>query len=187
MAADSCGAAAVVAEPCCAPITAVGTARATVAPADACCAPSATGAAAAQGFPTPGMPTFRISAMDCAVEEGAIRNALERVEGIRRLNFKLAARTLAIDAPTKSVEAALAAIRGAGFDPQPVSPGTAGAVAEDLHDHAETAGPWRLALALALAITAEAIEFLLTESTAVKGASLAIAALAVWLAGVDTY
>jgi Cd2+/Zn2+-exporting ATPase len=131
--------------------------------------------------------TFRISTMDCAVEEGAIRTALERVAGIRALRFQLAARTLSIDALPATVEEALVAIRGAGFDPQPVAAAGAGGEAAELHDHTETAGPRRLALALTLALAAEAVHFLAPESLAIKGAGLALAAVAIWLAGVDTY
>src|SRR5690606_34819407 len=45
---------------------------------------------------------LRIPDMDCAVEEGAIRRALEKVEGIRRLRFDLPNRGLRIDAPPGS-------------------------------------------------------------------------------------
>ena len=102
--------------------------------------------------PGTGGATFRIATMDCALEEGEIRNALERVPGIKALRFQLGTRTLGIDAPPATLESALAAIRGAGFDPQPVAPaGDGGEVAEP-HDHTETTGPKRLALALALAL-----------------------------------
>ena len=133
-----------------------------------------------------GLTTFRIPTMDCAVEEGEIRNALEKVAGIQALRFQLGARTLSIDAPVASIESALLAIRGAGFDPRPVA-NADGGEAEELHDHTETAGPQRLALALGLAFAAEAVHFLAPDSLAVKGVGLAIAAIAIWLAGVDTY
>jgi Cd2+/Zn2+-exporting ATPase len=135
-----------------------------------------------------GVATFRISTMDCAVEEGEIRNALERVPGIKALRFELGARTLGIDAPADAMEIALAAIRKAGFDPKPVAKAKEGAAdPEELHDHTETAGPWRLALALGLALAAEAVHFVAPDSTAIKGIGLALAAIAIWLAGVDTY
>ena len=155
--------------------------------------PSVGGCCATDPSPAPtsapvGVATFRISAMDCAVEEGVIRNALDRIEGIRRLNFQLASRTLAIDASAEALNAALAAIQKAGFDPQPVLPGTVEeSDAKDRHDHTETATPWRLALSLVLAIAAEAIEFLLPDLLPAQGAIFALAAIAVWLAGVDTY
>ena len=133
------------------------------------------------------MAIFRIPTMDCAVEEGEIRNTLERVPGIRALRFQLAERSLGIDAPAATLESALVAIRAAGFDPQPVAPVDDRGDSAKLHDHAETAGPRRLALALALALIAEAVHFFAPDSLATKGAGLALAAVAIWLAGVDTY
>ena len=65
---------------------------------------------------------FRISAMDCATEEGEIRHALSGVEGIRGLRFLLAERILAIDAEAAALNSALAAIRRLGFNPEPISP-----------------------------------------------------------------
>jgi len=59
--------------------------------------------------------------MDCASEEGEIRRALEPIAGIRSLSFQLRARTLAIDADDAALQPALAAIRKAGFSPQPVA------------------------------------------------------------------
>ncbi|MBE7940706.1 heavy metal translocating P-type ATPase [Ramlibacter aquaticus] len=59
--------------------------------------------------------------MDCSVEEAEIRRALEPVPGIRSLNFQLSARTLAIDAQEDAYPAALAAIRKAGFRPEPLT------------------------------------------------------------------
>jgi len=58
--------------------------------------------------------------MDCASEESEIRRALEPVAGIQSLSFQLGARTLAIRAPAAVVAEAVAALRKAGFDPQPL-------------------------------------------------------------------
>jgi Cd2+/Zn2+-exporting ATPase len=134
-----------------------------------------------------GMATFRIGTMDCAVEEGEIRNALERIAGIKALRFRLGDRTLAIDAPAATLESALAAIRSAGFDPQPIVRVDDQGSSEELHDHTQTAGLGRLALALALALAAEAVHLVAPDSLGIKGAGLALAAVAIWLAGVDTY
>jgi Cd2+/Zn2+-exporting ATPase len=126
--------------------------------------------------------------MDCAVEEGEIRNALEHIAGIHKLNFQLGSRTLAIDASADALTAALAAIRHAGFDPQPVATDAQGGTdREKRHDHSKTTGLGRLALALLLALAAEAVHFLTPDSTALKSTGLALAAVAIWLAGVDTY
>ena len=125
------------------------------------------------------MVTFRIATMDCAVEDSEIRNALERVAGIKALRFQLGNRTLGIDAPAGALEAALVAIRRAGFDPQPVAHVGEHGESEELHDHTETAGPRRLALALALAFAAEALDFFAPDSLPIKGAGLALAAVAI--------
>ena len=58
--------------------------------------------------------------MDCAVEESDIRRALDKVDGIRSMNFQLGARTVAIQASEDALTAAVAAIRKAGYEPTPV-------------------------------------------------------------------
>ena len=64
--------------------------------------------------------TFHIPTMDCPVEEGEIRRALEEVPGIQSLRFQLGARTLGIAAPDDTLAQALDVIRKAGFEPRPV-------------------------------------------------------------------
>lgn len=64
--------------------------------------------------------TFHIPTMDCPVEEGEIRRALEKVPGIQSLRFQLGARTLGIAAPDDTLAQALEVIRKAGFEPRPV-------------------------------------------------------------------
>lgn len=89
----------------------------------ACCgggAQAATVAVSALPLPRAGTAVYRIPAMDCPVEEAEIRRALESVNGIRALNFQLAARTLAITAPAHVLPRALEAIAGAGFKAQPL-------------------------------------------------------------------
>ena len=54
------------------------------------------------------------------------------------------------------------------------------------HDHAEM-GPWRLGLALLLAIGAELLGFFAPDSWAWKGAGLAVAAVAIALSGFEVY
>jgi len=150
---------------------------------------------------------FRVANMDCAVEESEIRRAVAKVPGIRAMSIQLGPRTLAIDAPLTVVEQAVAAIRKAGFDPQPLPAASAGDAAataaacsacdtDDGHDHAqghdeahshEGGGMKRLALALVAAVAAEAIGFFAAETLAWKGAGMAVAAAAIWLAGFDVY
>ena len=98
--------------------------------------------------------------MDCAVEEFEIRRALEGIAGLRSLVFRLGARTLSIDAPGDALEQTLAAIRRAGFDPQPLTEAAAPVRGAQGPSRAATTqgwfseGPRRLGLALAFAIAA---------------------------------
>ena len=132
--------------------------------------------------------------MDCSVEESEIRQALEPVAGIRSLGFQLGARTLKIDATPEAYPLALQAIRKAGFDPKPLGLKGAGHTRENQearhdpeHDQNFGSGIWRLVAALALAMGAEAISFFAPDTTAWKLGGMAIAAGAIWLAGLDTY
>ena len=151
----------------------------------ACGVPEAPVAAA-----TTGASLFRIATMDCALEESDIRQALDRVAGIRSVNFQLGARTLAIHAPDEVVPRALAAIRSAGYDPQPVSAQASTGTAEHGHadhDHESSSGIARLAMALVLALGAEALHFFAPETMLFKGLGLAVAAVAIGLSGIETY
>ncbi|MDI1237219.1 MAG: heavy metal translocating P-type ATPase [Polaromonas sp.] len=157
----------------------------------ACSAPSAI----ATGATLPaGGKLFRISTMDCSAEESEIRRALEPLPGIRSLGFQLGARTLKIDASDEALPLALEAIRKAGFDPKPVQATEAeladgkGAPADGhTHDGGFSGGISRLVAALALAISAEAISYFAPETFTWKVAGMAVAAVAIWLAGIDTY
>nr|WP_238136943.1 heavy metal translocating P-type ATPase [Variovorax sp. JS1663] len=142
-----------------------------------------------------GARVFRIPTMDCAVEESDIRRALDKVAGITSVNFQLGARTLAIHAPEAVLPLAVAAIKKAGYEPTPVT-AEAGAGGDHAghdhagHDHAEHGhgtGAWRLGAALALAIVAEGAHFLTGDAPAMKYIGLVVAAVAIWLSGVETY
>ena len=137
---------------------------------------------------------FRIATMDCSAEEAEIRRALEPLDGIRSLGFQLGARTLKIDAAESTYPLALEAIRKAGFDPQPVAGamnsqgGSAvGPVEGDDDGHGFAGGISRLVAALVFATGAEVLSFFAPDQMAWKVAGMAIAALAIWLAGIDTY
>lgn len=158
-------------------------------PAAECCAHDAKAAAAPAAVPSPGTTLFRIPTMDCSAEEGDIRRALEPIAGIRSLRFQLGARTLGIDADADVIPEALSAIRKAGFKPEPLS--MASGTPEDrehgMHSHDAGGGIARMALALAFAIGAEVVSFLAPESQAWKIAGMAVAGVAIWLAGLDVY
>ena len=126
---------------------------------------------------------YHIAAMDCAAEESEIRRALEPIEGVSGLSFQLGARTVTIDAAEDAMSKALAAIRQAGFDPQPVaSSGQAVGQAVSV-----SRGLWRLGIALSLAVAAELLDFLAPETGAFKALGMALAVVAIGLAGISTY
>ena len=123
--------------------------------------------------------------MDCAVEEAEIRRVLDPVAGITALRFQLGARVLAISAPGHVLPGALAAIRGAGFDPQPLAAPSGG---EGLGEaQGVSSGAGRLVAALALAIVAELAEFFAPASSLATGLGMALAVAAIGLAGLETY
>ena len=163
----------------------------------ACCAPADSAATVQFPASVAGSRLFRISTMDCSVEESEIRQALEPIAGITSLGFQLGARILSINSSAESLPLALAAIRKAGFDPKPINPGTSPSANGHTHDHGHgheqdleqgfNAGVWRFVLALVLATGAELLSFFAPDTTAWKVAGMAVAALAIWLAGLDTY
>ena len=154
------------------------------------CSPAAvqTHAPVIDDTPT-GATVFRISSMDCASEESEIRRALEPITGIRGLSFQLDARTLAIDAPADLVLQALEVIRRAGFDPQPIQPlGDEPSHSEnDGHEHNFSSGIGRMVGALVLAVLAESVSFFAPDALPWKVLGMAVAAIAIGLAGLDTY
>ena len=166
--------------------------------------------------------TWRIPNMDCAAEESEIRHALARVAGVRRLAFRLGARTLTVHAEQEALAHVEAALRRAGFAPQPPDASNAPQAAghcggccghEHGHGHAHAhshshAHPglhsgllsrlqaaWQALLlppalgrtlaALAQALGAELWHAFAPEAWAAAG--MALAALAVLLAGLCTY
>ena len=148
----------------------------------------------------PGAPSslFRITTMDCSAEESDIRRVLEPIAGITSLGFQLVARTLAIHASEDALPLALAAIRKAGYDPQPMTANSAPLAAQGhdhahdhSHDHVPThrfqSGIWRFVLALVMATGAELLAYFAPDTMAWKIAGMALAAVAIWLAGLDTY
>ncbi|HET8871067.1 MAG TPA: heavy metal translocating P-type ATPase, partial [Aquabacterium sp.] len=121
--------------------------------------------------------------MDCAVEEGEIRRALEAVSGIQGLRFQLQARTLAILAPPSVLESALGAIRKAGFAAMPLLD-----QADASHQPAAPGYAWgHLVLALLLAAGVEVLDILAPQGPLWHGVGMALAVVAIALAGFDTY
>ena len=154
-------------------------------PHEPCCRTDAGVPAEVAAQPAGEGAVFRIPTMDCAAEESEIRTALKNIAGLRGLTFQLGARTIRIDAPADVLPAALDALRRAGFDPQPLS-AAAQAGATDEHGD-DGAGRWRLGLALGLAIVAELIDYFAPEGMAFKALGMAVALVAIGLAGISTY
>lgn len=139
---------------------------------------------------------FRISTMDCAAEEGEIRNAVADIPGVYSLQFQLAARTLSIDAEGESLPLVLEAIRKAGFKPMPLGSRASDADAQNQghegpsHDHDNArfpSGIQKYALALLLAVGAESISFFAPDARIFQGIGMVLSVAAIALAGFSTY
>ena len=136
---------------------------------------------------------LHVPAMDCVTEESEIRRALDRLDGIRALTFRLSERNVHIDASPAVVEEAAGLLRRIGFDARPVDerPATPEA-ATDEQSHEPAAASVRtaamkLACALVLAISAELVGYFVTETMVTKALGLALAGSAIALAGFDVY
>ena len=158
---------------------------------NACCdppdpRPTAVPVTAAAGW-------LHVPAMDCVTEESEIRRALERLDGIRALTFRLSERNVHIDAAPAVVQEAADTLRRIGFDARPVGerPATQEAAADE-HSHESAAADVRTAVmklagALVLAIAAELVGYFVSETMATKALGLALAGGAIALAGFDVY
>jgi Cd2+/Zn2+-exporting ATPase len=151
----------------------------------ACCHGSACATATA---PVTALPAgdgllLRIPAMDCPTEEGQIRRALDRVDGIRSLRFDLPARALNVDAPADAWPAVAAAITAAGFQVETLStPPAAADIARQQRRELS-----RLIAALAVAVGAEALHYFAPDTLPWRAAGMAVAALAIALSGLGVF
>lgn len=128
-----------------------------------------------------GMLLLRIPQMDCASEEGQIRRALDGFADIKRLQFDLSGRTLAVDAPPESWDGVAAAIDAIGLKTEMLStPPSAADTAR-----AQRKEFVRLISALAVAIGAESLSYFAPDALAWKIAGMGIAAAAILLAGLS--
>ncbi|MBY0236466.1 MAG: heavy metal translocating P-type ATPase, partial [Burkholderiaceae bacterium] len=156
------------------------------------CGKSACEAASSPSSPADPLPAdkgalrFRIPTMDCAVEESEIRRALEPIAGVSALRFDLSQRVLSLKAEAPPVlEAALAAIRKAGFEPTPLD-AAANASSEDGPAPIASGLP-RLLASLLFALLAEVFAFFAPDTRPFQLGAMALAAIAIGLAGFDTY
>lgn len=126
------------------------------------------------------------------MEENEIRRALDKINGIRNLQFRLGQRALLVDAPDAVVQQAIAAIGQAGFALQPVAEREQAAAACGCCGHDGHPGNNRRELAqmggaLGLALVAEGIHFFVPHTLVWTVASMAVAALAIALSGFAVY
>jgi Cd2+/Zn2+-exporting ATPase len=120
--------------------------------------------------------------MDCPTEEGQIRRALEQFPELG-LQFNLAGRSLAVDAPAATWEAVISAIQAAGFKTEQVA---APPATEDTAK-AQRTELIRLIAALAVAVLAELVHFYAPDTVPWKAAGMAVAAGAIALAGLSVF
>lgn len=126
---------------------------------------------------------LRIPAMDCAVEEGQIRQVLEAFPAIKRPRFDLPARTLTLDAPAEEWDAVVGAIQSAGFKTEVLStPPSAADTAKS-----QRIELWRLIAALVVALGAELLHLVGPDSTPWQLAGVAVAAVAIALSGLAVF
>ncbi|MFC5510436.1 heavy metal translocating P-type ATPase [Massilia jejuensis] len=86
--------------------------------AKSCCAKSApTGTVGASSSGQDRSLLIRIDQMDCPTEEGLLRQALGRIEGVGRLEFNLVQRRLRVEHSLGDPQPILAAVRAVGMDP----------------------------------------------------------------------
>jgi Cd2+/Zn2+-exporting ATPase len=125
---------------------------------------------------------FRVAGLDCPSEEAEIRRAIGTLDGLRGLRFDFTARVLRIDAEPLALEAALRAVRGAGFDPQPVSESAPAAPTDSLAEGL----PWLL-IGLLIALAAEAAHYFGEGTLLGTALGMGLSLLAIALAGASTY
>lgn len=131
--------------------------------------------------------------MDCSSEESEIRRALDGVNGIRGLGFRLGERSLRIDATDDVAQTAVQAVRRIGFEIQPwpesglTAPTEKDSSGNHEHTHAPDAGLTRLLIALALATGAEVLSYMAPDTLAFKLIGLSIAGAAIGIAGFDVF
>jgi Cd2+/Zn2+-exporting ATPase len=121
--------------------------------------------------------------MDCPVEEGQIRVALERFPVIRRLAFDLSGRVLSVDAPRASWPDIVAALSAAGFSSEVLHTPVAAEEGARLL-RLETA---RLVGALVLAGLAELVAYTAPDLPIWQFLGMALAGAAIGLAGLSVF
>lgn len=144
------------------------------------CDASSTGTVSSSAM-APGDVQLYIERMDCPAEEKEIRAALQEIEGLNALVFRLGERVLALDGRPDAVEKAMAALEAAGFPARRLAPVQAPATSS-------LAGSLRRPLlALLCASAAELMDLVLPATTGWQSLGMALAGAAIALAGLSTY
>jgi Cd2+/Zn2+-exporting ATPase len=129
-----------------------------------------------------GTTLLHIPTMDCPVEESDIRRALADIAGIHSITFQLSDRTLALAATPSALPDALQAIRKAGYTPTIIENDAALAPGHDRKFEL-----YRAIAALVLASLTEALTLFTPHSSPNDVLGMALAAVAIGLAGISTY
>jgi Co/Zn/Cd efflux system component len=119
---------------------------------------------------------FSIPKMDCAAEEQLVRSALDDLEGVRRLSFDLARRTLAVwhegDPTPISAKLAPLALGAALSESRPAPGDSASAIGGPDTDATESRTLWVLLAINAVMFVVEIVAGWLAESTGLLADSL---------------
>ena len=132
---------------------------------------------------TEGMYLLHIPAMDCAVEEGQIRRALENIPDITQLRFDLQGRVLGIDAPEERMGSIVAAIERLGFKTERLD----APLKAEVVIKRQRREQWRLSAALMVAIGAELFHFFLPEAFPWPLLGMGAAVIAIVLSGINVF
>ena len=129
---------------------------------------------------------FYVAKMDCPTEEQLIRNRMEGIAGIDRLDFDLLRRELTVTHRLKDDASLLDALNSLGMEPKMVTPGTEGASsAPREHPAAVSRATWVLMSVSGLAaVAAEVIAW--TTHKEVSLPVIALALLSIATGGKDT-
>jgi Cd2+/Zn2+-exporting ATPase len=153
---------------------------------DTCCGPASHAAQLAPATPLPAPPDstkvrFRIDKMDCPTEERLIRNRLEPMRGVVRLDFNLLARELTVFHQLEDAAPVAEALTAIDMAPMLLE---AGQVAAPLPPAVSARMKWLLAVSGVAAVGAESVAW--TSGNEASWAVMALAVLSLAAAGGPT-
>lgn len=122
---------------------------------------------------------LHIPAMDCPTEEGQIRAALKDLASIRSLRFDLVARTLDVDVPASLFDEIIRRVTALGMPCRRLESSRS----VEQNRHARRKELFRAIAALGIAVIAEMVHLMANDSAILTVAGMAVAALAIGLAG----